>query len=68
VTACGSLYKKFLSVQQYVLAFLQLCKMEEQKGLDYSRADRHYQNVYGEEELTANGENDMTSTLKNSQE
>jgi len=42
--------------------------MEEQKGLDYSRADRHYQNVYGEEELTANGENDMTSTLKNSQE
>jgi len=68
VIACGSLYKKSLSVQQYVLAFLQLCKMKEQKRLDYSRADKHYQNVYGKEELTANGENDMKSTLKNSQE
>jgi len=42
--------------------------MEEQKGLDYPRADRHYQNVYGEEKLIANGENEMRSTLKNSQE
>jgi len=41
--------------------------MEEQKRLDYPRADRHYQNVDGEEESTANGENDMRSTLKNSQ-
>jgi len=40
--------------------------MKEQKRLDYPRADRHYQNVYGEEALTANGENDMRSTLKNS--
>jgi len=55
-------------VQQYVLAFLQQCKMEERKGLDYPRADRHYQNVYIEAELTANGENDMRSTLNNSQE
>jgi len=42
--------------------------MGEQKRLDYSRADRHYQNVYGKEELTVNGENDMKSTLTNSQE
>jgi len=66
--ACGSLYKKSLSVQQYVLAFLQLCKMEEQKGLDHPGVDRNYQNVYGGEELTANGENNMRSILKNSQE